>query len=91
MSKGCILFRKRHKSFFRKFDLSELPKEGKRTKQQAQRDAQVHLSGLRERKALPGKCPKRMKDAYVDLHGTSQWLTSSGLKAETERLMKVVL
>ena len=78
---------KETQTFFRKFDLSELPKEGKRTKQKAQRHAKGHLSGPRERKALPGKCPKRMKDAYVDLHGTSQWLTSSGLKAE----MKVVL
>ena len=28
-----------------------------------------------------------MKDADVDLHRTNQWLTSSGLKAETEGLI----
>ena len=56
----------------------------KGTKQKAQR-----LSGLWECKALPGKCPKRIKDAYVDLHRSSQWLRSSGSKAETEELMIV--
>ena len=83
---------KRHESFFREFDLFELPKEvdklatchAKRTKQKAQQQVQEHLSGLWEGKALHGKHLKRMKDADVDLHRTNQWLTSSGLKAETE-------
>jgi len=74
---------------FMVFDLSESPKEAdelatryaKRTKQKARPHAQEHLAGMWERKALHGKHPKRMKDADVDLHRTSQWLTSSGLKA----------
>ena len=81
--------------FFREFDLSELPREAhefathhaKRAKQKARQQAQEHLSKLWEGKALHGKHAKRMKDADVDLHRINQWLTSSGLKAETEVLI----
>ena len=40
-----------------------------------------------EDKALHGKYPKRVKDADVDCHKTNQWLRSSGMKAETGRLI----
>ena len=48
---------------------------------------QEQLSTKWEGKALHGKHPKRMKDADADLQKTNQWLTSSGLKAETEGLI----
>ena len=77
------------------FDLSGFPKEAdklatrcaKRTKQKNRQQAQEHLAGLWDGKALHGKHPKRMKHADEDLHRTNQWLTSSGLKAETEELI----
>ena len=77
------------------FDLSESPKEAdelatrcaKRTKQKARPHAQELLAGMWEGKALHGTHPKRMKDEDVDLHRTSQWLTNSGLKAETDGLI----
>ena len=77
------------------FDLSGFPKEAdelatrcaRRTKQKNRQQAQEHLAGLWEGKALHGKHPKRMKHADEDLHRTNQSLTSSGLKAETEELI----
>ena len=86
---------KEAQKFFMEFDLSEFPKEAdelathyaKRTKQKARQQAQEHLAGLWEGKALHGKHPQRMKDADVDLHRTNQWVTGSGLKAGTEGLI----
>jgi len=95
--KKMHLVQKEAQKFFMEFDLSEFPKEvdkfatcnSKRTKQKAWQQAQEHLVGLWEGKALAlhRKHPKRMKDADVDLHRTNQWLMSSGLKAEAEGLI----
>ena len=86
---------KEAQKFSREFDLPELPKEAhelatcfaKRTKHKTRQQAKEKLSARWEDKALHGRHPKRMKDADVDLHRTNQWLTNSGLKAETEGLI----
>ena len=62
-------------------------KLAKRAKQHAMSQGLDNIKQKRQRQAMHGQYPLRMKEADVDFKQTNNWLKGTGLKAETEGLI----
>ena len=63
-------------------------KLAKRVKQHAKSQALDNIKQKWESKAMHGQYPSRIKEADVDFKQTNNWLKGTGLKAETEGLIR---